>query len=83
MKKYNILFLTSWYPNKIKPQAGNFIEKHALSVSLFCNVFVINVRAVNQKEKFIIEEKSNKGIIEIRAYYKKYNRKFPALSFLP
>lgn len=82
MKKLNVLFLTSWYPDKIKPLSGNFIEKHALSVSKLCNVYVIHVRAVNQKEKFILVENSNKGIIELRAYYKKYNSKLPVFSFL-
>lgn len=82
MKRYNILFLTSWFPNKIKPQAGNFIKNHALCVSSFCNVFVIYVRAREQKEEIIIEENSNDGILELIAYYKKYNSKFPLLSFV-
>jgi len=82
MKKYNILFLTSWYPNKHKPQAGNFIQNHALSVSLFCNVYVIHVRANEQDEELEIVETMNNDVLELVAYYKKYTGKFPLISTL-
>jgi hypothetical protein len=31
----NILWLVSWYPNKLKPFDGDFIQRHAKAVSLF------------------------------------------------
>jgi glycosyltransferase involved in cell wall biosynthesis len=82
MKKYNILFLASWYPDKIKPLSGNFIKKHALSVSAFCNVFVIYVRALEQKEKWIIEEKTNEGVFELIVYYKNTSLHIPLINAL-
>jgi len=82
MKKYNILFLASWYPNKEKPFAGNFIRNHAVAVSEFCNVYVIYTRALKQKERFLTEEKKHEGITEIITYYKKINCQIPVISFV-
>lgn len=38
-----VLWLTSWYPNKITPENGDFVQRHARALSLFCNVDVIHV----------------------------------------
>lgn len=38
-----ILFLPSWYPNKLSPFDGDFIQRHAQAVSLFCDVHVLYV----------------------------------------
>jgi glycosyltransferase involved in cell wall biosynthesis len=43
MQKRNILFLSSWYPNRIKPTHGNFVYQHALAVSKFHQVHVVYV----------------------------------------
>ncbi len=40
---YNVLFLASWYPSKVDPFDGDFIERHAKSISLTNRVFVIYV----------------------------------------
>lgn len=37
----NILFLASWYPNRMDPIFGNFIKRHAEAVSSFHQVFVV------------------------------------------
>lgn len=81
MKEINVLFLTSWYPNKLFPQNGNFIRRHAMAISKFCNVFVIHVISVeNQKEPFVFEKTITNNITEIITYYKKTNVKIPVLS---
>lgn len=41
MKK--ILWLTSWYPNRLEPLSGDFIERHARAASLVNDVTVIHV----------------------------------------
>src|SRR5437867_9981468 len=41
MKK--ILWLASWYPNRLEPLTGDFIERHAKAVSLLNSVFVLHV----------------------------------------
>lgn len=47
-KRKHILFLSSWYPNKEHPTNGNFVKRHAQSVSLLNDVTVIHV-ASSQK----------------------------------
>lgn len=42
MKK-KILWLTSWYPNKLEPLSGDFIERHAMAASILNDVTVIHV----------------------------------------
>lgn len=76
-KKLNILFLASWYPNKLLPKNGNFIQKHALAVAQFCNVSVLHIIACEQKEKFVVEEKIDNGVLEVVVYYKKINGNSP------
>lgn len=43
MQKRNILFLSSWYPNRIKPTHGNFVFQHALAASQFHQVQLLYV----------------------------------------
>lgn len=43
MLKKKILWLTSWYPNKLEPLSGDFIERHAKAASLLNDVTVIHV----------------------------------------
>jgi len=42
-KKYKVLFISSWYPNRVKPTLGNFVQKHAEAVSLYADVSVLHV----------------------------------------
>ena len=45
----NILFVASWYPSKLNPKDGNFIEQHALAVkSVGCNVVVVHLMYSNR-----------------------------------
>ena len=43
MQKRNILFLSSWYPNRIKPTHGNFVFQHAFAASQYHNVNLLYV----------------------------------------
>lgn len=72
--RYNILFLTKWYPNKFDPQLGVFVKKHAKAVSGLCNVNVLYVCADEETTityKTIIS--NPEGFTEIIVYYKKDN----------
>ncbi|MCF6185424.1 MAG: glycosyltransferase [Bacteroidales bacterium] len=80
MNKLHVLFLASWYPNKLKPQNGNFIKRHAEAVSAFCKVSVIHVRANIQKEKFIIDINKTENLHEYICYYKKHTLNIPLIS---
>jgi glycosyltransferase involved in cell wall biosynthesis len=38
-----VLWLCSWYPNKIAPFEGDFIQRHAQATSLYCQITVIKL----------------------------------------
>ncbi|MCF6241940.1 MAG: glycosyltransferase family 4 protein, partial [Bacteroidales bacterium] len=75
-EKLNILFIASWYPTKYTPFDGDFIQRHARAVALYCNVTVIHLASVKQKEDLIIEDIRNSGVWEIRVFHKKLKSKF-------
>jgi glycosyltransferase involved in cell wall biosynthesis len=69
-----ILWLPSWYPNKLDPFDGDFIQRHAQAVSLRTDVHVIFVKADeggkitrNLDQSFTKKEKLSEHII----YFKK------------
>jgi glycosyltransferase involved in cell wall biosynthesis len=81
-KKLNILFLASWYPNKLLPKNGNFIQQHAFAVAQHCNVAALHIIANNQTEDFILEEQKVNGVLEVIVYYRKINSSIPIISHL-
>ncbi|WP_299012225.1 glycosyltransferase family 4 protein [uncultured Polaribacter sp.] len=50
-KKLNVLFLCGWYPSKILPTNGDFIQRHAEAVALNNNVFVLHIISKNNANK--------------------------------
>ncbi len=42
-KRKNMLFLASWYPNRVIPGNGIFIRKHTEAVALIQNVYVLHI----------------------------------------
>ncbi|NVO03801.1 MAG: glycosyltransferase [Bacteroidetes bacterium] len=57
-KRIKVLFISSWFPNRIKPTLGNFVEKHAESVSSFVDVAILHVcfdNNIKTKKAEIIE----------------------------
>lgn len=51
--KLNVLFLCGWYPSRVLPTNGDFIQRHAEALSLKHNVTVLHI---------ITDKKSNKNI---------------------
>jgi glycosyltransferase involved in cell wall biosynthesis len=79
-KKLNILFLSSWYPNRVLPKLGNFVQRHAECVALSSNVVALHVCSDNNcKEKFELEESTINSVFTVIVYYKKVNHKIPVL----
>ncbi len=67
-----VLWLASWYPNKISPLDGDFVQRHALAVSKFASVSVIYVvqygESVPNPRPEVIE--TTKGAVrELRVYF--------------
>lgn len=38
-----VLFISGWYPNRVRPTLGNFVQKHAEAVAMFTRVNVLHV----------------------------------------
>ena len=63
-KKLNILFLSSWYPNRVLPTLGNFVQKHAEAVALYEHVIALYVCSdANNKQKFEVVD-----FMEVKSY---------------
>ena len=68
-----ILWLCSWYPNKIKPYDGDFIQRHAQAVSLLNQVQVFHLVKDNNNrfDKPVTTETTIKGnLTETIIYYR-------------
>jgi L-malate glycosyltransferase len=76
-----ILFLSSWYPNRIQPRLGNFIQRHADAVAMkseVASLFVTSDKHCTQK--FEVEEKTIGKVYSVNVYYKKVQHSFPLVS---
>lgn len=71
-QRKHILFLTSWYPDRILIDNGDFIQRHAQAVALKNDVSVVH--AIKDPElkdkKFEIEISQQKGLKEVIVYFK-------------
>ncbi len=79
MSRKKILWLCSWYPNKLEPFNGDFIQRQAHAAALLNDVFVIHLAGDNTG---VVKETGEvvtnaPGIAEIIIYYKKH-ASFPA-----
>ncbi|MFZ4398623.1 MAG: glycosyltransferase family 4 protein [Bacteroidales bacterium] len=80
-QKLDILFISSWFPNKENPTLGNFVEKHAEAVSIFAKVTVLNVcfhSSHSSKMEYIVEKQNNLDVHQI--YLKRNKNKIPVVS---
>lgn len=81
LKRKKILFISSWFPNKIEPTAGNFVQRHAEAVALLNNVEVLHTIGIsNQNEIYVFEENIINEIRTLVVYYK--NSETPIVNFL-
>lgn len=71
MARKKILWLCSWYPSKIDPFNGDFIQRHAKAAAAFNDIYVIYVTGdhsgrIKKKEK---EIQKNEGLTEHIVYF--------------
>ncbi len=67
-----ILWLASWYPNRLEKFTGDFIQRHAQAASLYSNVQVITVVRDTTGEvtkSVLVEEFSDGNLKEMIIYY--------------
>jgi glycosyltransferase involved in cell wall biosynthesis len=72
--KFFVLWLPSWYPNKLKPYDGDFVQRHAQAAALYNNIYVIKVvsdekGSITKNVKTEIDRQGN--LTEHIVYYKK------------
>ena len=78
--KHKILFISSWFPNKLEPTNGNFVQRHAEASALYNDVEVLHaVGDFNQEELFLFDDKIINDLRTLIVYYK--NSHIPALNF--
>lgn len=70
-KRLNILLLPRWYPNRLDPQLGVFIQKHARAIARRCQVVVFFATADPrlQGNTFEYDMSYTDGVREFRYYY--------------
>ncbi|QOW11282.1 glycosyltransferase family 4 protein [Kaistella flava (ex Peng et al. 2021)] len=79
--RYKILFISSWFPNKLEPTNGNFVQRHAEAVSRLHDVEVLHsIGDATQIETYLFDDKIINGIRTLIVYYK--NSKNPVLNFI-
>lgn len=83
-KRKHILFLTSWYPDRVLIDNGDFIQRHAQAVALKNNVSVVHaIKDPNlKKQKFEIEIRQTKELKEVIVYFKPAQLSFMNLFLL-
>lgn len=80
-KKYKILFISSWFPNKLEPTNGNFVQRHAEAVALKHDVEILHaIGDFKQRERFVFDDQVINGIRTLMVYYR--NSRIPLLNFL-
>jgi len=80
-KNLNILFLASWYPNKLEPQNGNFIQRHAEAVASLCNVASLYVISSHDAQDYEVDKAWVNGVFEVVVYYPKTDKLLPFLKY--
>lgn len=80
-----ILWLASWYPSRVEPFNGDFVQRHAGAVSLYHGVEVLHV--VKDASGFItkdlhVERRQEGRLKEQVVYYYHHFQKIPALGRL-
>lgn len=80
-EKLHILFLCGWYPSKVLPTNGDFIQRHAEAISLLHKVSVLHIISdKNLVEKTKIENKTINGVNTFIGYTK--HTQNPILKFI-
>ncbi len=78
--RYKILFISSWFPSKIEPTNGNFVQRHAEAVAKIHEVEILHaIGDSKQKGIFHFDDQKINGIRTLIVYYK--NTKNPLLNF--
>lgn len=82
-KKLTVLFLSSWYPSRVMPTLGNFVQKHAEAVALHSDIIALFVCSdAGCTQTFEIVENTINNVYTVHVYYKKVSHAIPLISQL-
>jgi len=69
--KLHVLFINSWYPSRVMPYNGDFIQRHAEAVALTNQVTAVHIITdPNCKQPYLIDIKDINGVNTIIGYVK-------------
>lgn len=77
-QRTRILFLPRWYPSKIDPMPGLFIERHAMAASRFADVAVLAL--ISSTDKAEIEFEHCNHLHTLRYFVKQGQTNFPVIN---
>ena len=79
-KRLNVLFLSSWYPCRKDLFNGNFVERHAESVAIYTNVFVIYACSDGNAKTIETESYIKNGVDTRIIYFPQIKNRIPLLA---
>lgn len=74
MSRKKILWLCSWYPDRVQPFNGDFVQRHARAAALYNDIYVVHVAgdpAMKKKQEEVISV--SEGLTEVLIYYQNNN----------
>lgn len=80
-KKLHILFLSSWYPSKVLPTNGDFVQRHAEAMATKHQVTLVHVVTDETLNKVEIVDEIINNVRTIIAYNPKRNKLLKLLFF--
>lgn len=83
-EKLKILFLASWYPSRVDPQRGIFVQRHAEAVARMCRVavlFLVSDPSLGDNQ-FETECLDDGNLLTVRIFYKTRQLRVPGLARL-
>lgn len=85
VKRFKVLFVTSWYPTEEHPVNGVFVREHAKAVCLYDDVMVLHLAGALRglRRVWMMEEESDQALTEGIPTYRLFYRKVlvPKVSF--
>jgi glycosyltransferase involved in cell wall biosynthesis len=83
-KRLKVLFLASWYPSRLHPVNGIFIQKHAEAVAKCCDVAALFVGCDPNltDSPYEIESGYERDVFTVRVYYRPTRLRIRGLAWL-
>ena len=81
-KKFKVLTICSWYPNKTNPTLGNFVQKHSDTIALYNHAAALSIFPSDSIHSVQLQEVKRNDLNEIIVYYPRIKNGFKPLRLL-